>query len=335
MKNKTFFLVLAIFGFSVCGLAQASSPKGPPVLTKSATYDPSEDFVVGDVRGTVKSKAVYLHKPEYPVEARWLGNEGTVRVQISIDEEGNVLTATALAGEMPLVAVAEHAARRSKFVIARDETGQPVNAHGVLVYSFEIKKAGWSKIGNGLTLNTRIPSHMLSIPAAIKALPPEWTSERQMFEEIQNLRRTQPQVPQLPRPELVVVLRSLQMGSTGMAGMSKKIILPPIPPQPPDNGQGVIAQKLIAALQTRLADDQLNLWRFNLGLEITNIFERGPYGSGDAANIPAKFFQNAPSGAPEDILAALKTIGTKLGGKQTNVVGDEIRILVMQILRSK
>ena len=85
MNNRLAPIFFAIVCFSISLVGQVV-PKRTPVLTRSAEYDSSLDFAVSDVRGTVKNKAVCLVKPEYPFEARWLGTEGEVRVQISIDD---------------------------------------------------------------------------------------------------------------------------------------------------------------------------------------------------------------------------------------------------------
>ena len=90
MKNPTVFLILSVLFFSIDGLAQGAGSGIVPVLKTAVRYDGSEKFTVGEVNGTVKTKAVYLPKPLYPDEARRAGVEGTVRVQISIDEQGNV-----------------------------------------------------------------------------------------------------------------------------------------------------------------------------------------------------------------------------------------------------
>src|SRR5688572_32827123 len=45
--------------------------------------------------GVLNSKAVSLPRPEYPAEARAAGLEGVVYVEVTIDEEGNVISAVA------------------------------------------------------------------------------------------------------------------------------------------------------------------------------------------------------------------------------------------------
>lgn len=88
--------------------------------------------------GVLNGRAKNLIKPEYPKEAREAKIEGTVNVQITIDENGNVMTATAVSGPDMLREVSEKAARDSKFAPSY-LSGRPVKVSGVLVYNFVSK----------------------------------------------------------------------------------------------------------------------------------------------------------------------------------------------------
>ncbi|HEX7296706.1 MAG TPA: TonB family protein [Pyrinomonadaceae bacterium] len=85
--------------------------------------------------GELNKKAVILPKPTYPEEARRLRASGKVIVKVLIDENGNVISATASDGPAPLRAAAEEAARLAKFepVI---EGGITVKVSGFLTYVF-------------------------------------------------------------------------------------------------------------------------------------------------------------------------------------------------------
>ena len=85
--------------------------------------------------GDVSSRALDLTKPIYPQNAKRLGIQGKVTVQIKIDEEGNVISAKASSGNGLLRAAAEDAAKRSKFQPAMVGS-QPVKARGYITYNF-------------------------------------------------------------------------------------------------------------------------------------------------------------------------------------------------------
>jgi protein TonB len=85
--------------------------------------------------GVVNGKATSLVKPIYPPAAKEVRASGAVNVQVTIDEAGNVISATALSGHPLLRAAAEKAARESKFS-PTVLSGQPVKVTGVIVYNF-------------------------------------------------------------------------------------------------------------------------------------------------------------------------------------------------------
>ncbi len=85
--------------------------------------------------GILNGKANLLVKPEYPAAARAVRAAGAVNVQVTIDEQGNVISASAVSGHPLLRAAAEKAAKASRFSETR-LGGQPVKVTGIIVYNF-------------------------------------------------------------------------------------------------------------------------------------------------------------------------------------------------------
>jgi TonB family protein len=85
--------------------------------------------------GVLNGKAVSKPEPEYPEIAKAARASGTVTVQILVDEEGNVISASAVSGHPLLQAAAVTAARAAKFSPTR-LSGQPVKVSGVVTYNF-------------------------------------------------------------------------------------------------------------------------------------------------------------------------------------------------------
>ena len=113
--------------------ANVRPPASPtPTPTPRVTPTPSPQNVNA---GMLNSRAVSLPKPAYPPTARQMNASGRVTVQVTIDEEGNVLSAKALNGHVLLRNPAEAAARQSKFNPVR-VGGQAVRATGVILYNF-------------------------------------------------------------------------------------------------------------------------------------------------------------------------------------------------------
>jgi len=87
--------------------------------------------------GVLNGKATSLAKPEYPAAARAVKASGAVNVQVTIDGQGNVISASAVSGHPLLRQAAEKAARESKFSPTLLE-GIPVKVTGIVVYNFAL-----------------------------------------------------------------------------------------------------------------------------------------------------------------------------------------------------
>lgn len=86
----------------------------------------------------LKSKALFLPKPPYPAMAKQIRLQGTVNVQVLIDEKGNVISAQVLGGPPLLIAEAKKAALQARFspTMLGD---QPVKVSGVITYNFTLQ----------------------------------------------------------------------------------------------------------------------------------------------------------------------------------------------------
>ena len=85
--------------------------------------------------GVLNGKAISLPKPQYPAIARTARASGTVTVQVTIDENGSVISARAVGGHPLLQAAAVAAARGARFSPTK-LSGQPVKVTGVITYNF-------------------------------------------------------------------------------------------------------------------------------------------------------------------------------------------------------
>jgi TonB family protein len=85
--------------------------------------------------GVINGKALRLVQPDYPPAARAIRATGAVMVEVTLDEQGKVISATAISGHPLLKAAAVEAARKSKFAPVMLD-GVPVRVSGVIVYNF-------------------------------------------------------------------------------------------------------------------------------------------------------------------------------------------------------
>lgn len=109
--------------------------------------------------GVINGQALSLPKPEYSAAARAAKASGSVSVQVTIDENGNVFSAEAISGHSLLRDAAEQAAWQAKFSPTKLQ-GKAVRVTGVIVYNFVLPTASSSNaekikmLGLGMILYT-------------------------------------------------------------------------------------------------------------------------------------------------------------------------------------
>ncbi len=109
----------------------------PPVIkqVEKSVVEKSKPPVTG---GVVNSKAINLVKPVYSSAARTMRVGGEVKVQVTIDEDGKVISANAITGNPLLRDSAEIAAKSSKFT-PTFLSKQKVKVTGIIIYNFAIQ----------------------------------------------------------------------------------------------------------------------------------------------------------------------------------------------------
>ncbi|MDQ3798622.1 MAG: TonB family protein [Acidobacteriota bacterium] len=128
------------------GISAPTTPTGgggeeepPPQLTKPTpkpTPEPTKPPVPKIIsKGVVNGSAISLPKPPYPPAAKAVRAAGTVSVQVTIDENGNVISASAAGGHPLLQQAAVGAARQAKFRPTL-LSGTPVKVTGIITYNF-------------------------------------------------------------------------------------------------------------------------------------------------------------------------------------------------------
>jgi len=118
----------------------AASNSAPPTSDKSKTDQSQKAKPVTDVpfqAGIINGKAISLPKPQYPLNAKNLRAEGTVTVEVLLDEEGKVISARAVEGNTVLRQAAVNAARLARFT-PTILSGQPVKVTGLIMYKFSL-----------------------------------------------------------------------------------------------------------------------------------------------------------------------------------------------------
>jgi protein TonB len=110
----------------------------PPAAVPTPTPAPTPKKETGPVRlpsTLISSKAIDKPAPPYPAIAKAANVQGTVAVQIVIDERGQVISAKATSGHPLLLNAAVQAAHRARFT-PTVLGGQPVKVTGSITYNF-------------------------------------------------------------------------------------------------------------------------------------------------------------------------------------------------------
>ncbi len=109
--------------------------KASTTPTNAATLPPNADPTKPLELGQLNSLAIKLAVPAYPEMARKMNMQGKITVQVTLDEEGKVVSAKAAGGQGLLRSAAEEAARKSQFKPTLIE-GKAVKTTGFVVYNF-------------------------------------------------------------------------------------------------------------------------------------------------------------------------------------------------------
>lgn len=327
-----FSLSLLIFS---AGSAFSQSPV--PVL-KDNSVEAEEAYKIGDVRGSIKRKAVLLPKPSFPREALEAGADGIVKVEIVIDAPGNVVSAKAILGHPLLFNSAEETARKTKFRSV-EPTDENAGETGIITYNFAIEKAGWTKIAYDLAAIQKAPTlRPFNVPRIVRAFDPAWTGEKEILDKLSEMRRVEIET-QNPVSDKPVLVRKNVPNASGAVVQSSITAEIQLPVRNPPTGERIaLAQSLTAALQSRLASDELNLWRFNLGIDLAKTFEaaRNPNEARNAAQILKRSAETAPNGVSAESLTALQKLIEVLEREaRTREVSNEIVKSLAILFRSK
>jgi len=135
--KRTLVFVIALLVLVTSCLGRKSKEIGERAVAENTNKGVPEFLIPkGAVKdGILNGKAIKLPKPTYPPIAKATKAQGTVVVQVLVDENGDVIEARAVSGDPLLQAAAVVVARQAKFP-PRIVSGKPVKVSGVLTYAF-------------------------------------------------------------------------------------------------------------------------------------------------------------------------------------------------------
>ncbi len=260
--------------------------------------------------GVLNGKAVSLPKPAYPLAALAVKAGGAISVQVLIDEEGNVVSANAVSGHPLLRAAAVEAALAAKFSPALLE-GNPVKISGVLTYNFstvEGTKPNWFIIANLLASLENAPSLVhYERSLARYTLPTDWNGELQLIRRLSELSRMENDSLNLEKSSETVISDKTIVDKSGSFRSTINSVTT-VPGQEPLPEGRAIGQSLISSIRGRLGSEPLELWKFDLGLNLSFVNNGAREKRPSGVKAFREFLQTAPPEIPPAAIKELEKI---------------------------
>lgn len=295
------FLILSLGLSSLWAQTPASSPP-PKIISK----------------GVVNGSAVSLPKPVYPAAAKTVRASGTVSVQVTIDETGNVISAQAVGGHPLLQSAAVEAARQAKFKPTLLQ-GQPVKVSGIITYNF-VMAMSLMQIGYELSFAEKsMLLKNLTITSLYNGFPGEWTEEKADLKQLDTYLAGKKSEEIKAQSQQQALSSSASADNTSdNKSADKKVVVAIV-----SNGAGVDnysqmlddeSVKMLAELQSkienRLSSDLKTLWAYRLGRVLGKISAEIDDSELARANLDElnSLGKEAPSGTSEAALSKIREI---------------------------
>ena len=156
----------------------SAAPPPKPMGTPAAKLYYSKDVAYTASGGVLNGKAISMPKPAYPAAANAVGANGSVSVQVTIDESGNVIAATPVSGHPLLRAAASNAASSAKFSPTM-LSGKPVKVTGIITYNF-VKPGASAEVPQGITSGNVIPPDSAPPPPPSAEALRDWAMKEKL-----------------------------------------------------------------------------------------------------------------------------------------------------------
>lgn len=214
--------------------------------------------------GVLNGKASNLVKPEYPAAAKAVNASGAVNVQVTIDENGDVISAAVTSGHPLLREAAVQAARASKFSPTM-LSGVPVKVTGVIVYNFVGETMNLTQIGFALgasKFDESFPAQGIR-----SAVPADWTNAKLTAQSLvnkQNWDRKQKfeaRIVEIQRNSEEMKRAETVPGVKGIAVMTAQA-----PSVEVKESYQALADALTEFIKNHLSNDESRKWAFAFGL---------------------------------------------------------------------
>ncbi len=267
MKQQAISIGILSVVFSVAAFGQTPPPPPPPPDAAPRTLS----------GGVLNGKALSLPRPPYPPAARAVNAEGPVTVQVLIDENGEVVSASAVSGHPLLRSAAVSAARQARFAPTL-LAGSPVKVTGVITYNFVGAApnitSSWYQIafdlgfpeasgklrpGSSLqSIANRLPQAMTEQKSALERLEEEALAEDRRSFTALNAPVPQPTPKPANRDRIPTADRYTVIGDRDFTALNA-------PARQLNEGTRASLRSIGDQLESAIADKPRELWVFQMG----------------------------------------------------------------------
>jgi TonB family protein len=220
--------------------------------------------------GVLNGKATQLVKPAYPPAAKAVNASGAVNVQVTIDENGGIVSAAATSGHPLLRQAAVEAAQASKFSPTM-LSGTPVKVTGVIVYNFvgtmSLEQIGFA-LGEVTTTSKFNENYRLAQIAS--ALPAEWSDSREIAESLGNKQKWEHQ--QQIKARIAAAQQNPEVMKKAENIQRPVVISPQIELIEVKESYDALVASLTESIKNRLSGDESKKWNFTLGQAMGKTF---------------------------------------------------------------
>ncbi|MDQ2746866.1 MAG: energy transducer TonB [Acidobacteriota bacterium] len=335
MRFRVFLILIT---FLIFGLSSISAQTPPPKKINA---------------GVVNGKATNLPRPTYPAAAQAVKASGVVNVQVTIDETGKVVAASAVSGHPLLRQAAEDAAFQATFN-PTTLSGQPVSVTGIIVYNF-VSAMTMNQVGYELSLAEKSKFvQKYQINSISGTLPPSWTEEKELLKKLESVlvEKTAPDADLVKpaatsnatdKPAPTITFRGNSSGTATInsaesprAGIAVRIGTSYDGKHPVSSDALAIIVELQAAFEKRLSVRENILWSFKLG-EVLGKLKAALENGESTQSVVSELNQlsaNTPMNTPQIVTEKINELVETSNQKTTDIEKAEKMSSLIENLRN-
>lgn len=261
--------------------------------------------------------------------------ETKVNVQVETDENGKVISAKAISGQPMFREAAEKAALDVTLTPVIKDGKAVKDSHTVIIFDFAGSNlTNWFNLGMTLLTLEKAPTLRYFDTGIVSYLIPQnWGAEQKLIQHLEELKNIELKIDTSPKPPERVIDRSVIKNPDGTVTIMETKTSTLSPEQKSSSEAIAIGQSLIASIRGRLGVEPVNLWYFNLGINVNMALDKAD-SQKKAERLQSvkpfqQFISNPQVEVPKVMLAELQKMAMLM---EKGVFTDNDKILLTEYL---